>query len=118
MLLCATEAKSDSDTRRVEKDIAYSFGCRARARTDFLWLVRVHVDLPWRMSQKRMVLSCEPEMICGSYALAATDATVLVWPLRQWTWALVRMSHSWKQRHKSDQGCRKSMRIMKITVYS
>lgn len=43
---------------------AYSVGCSASARIDFLWCVRMHVALPVVRSHRRTVLSCDPVIIC------------------------------------------------------
>lgn len=42
----------------------YSSGWMARARTLFLWCVRVQVLLPAPRSHRRIVKSCEPVMTC------------------------------------------------------
>lgn len=62
-----------------------SLGCRARARMLFLWLVRVQLHFPAARSHSLIVLSCEPEITCGSDACVMIDATVLVCPDKQWT---------------------------------
>ena len=41
-----------------------SLGCATTARTDFLWLVRVHMDLPAARSHRRMVWSWLPVITC------------------------------------------------------
>jgi len=69
---------------------------------DFLWLVRTDMVLPAARSHSRTVVSMLPEMICGVAACAATDATVLVWPVKTWMPFLVRMSHTWV-RHQQQQ---------------
>lgn len=62
----------------------------------FLWYVSVLDVFPVRRSQKRTVLSYDPVITCGSADCDRMDATVLSWPDRQYTWALVRMS--WRRR--------------------
>jgi len=62
----------------------YNFGWRATALTDFLWCVRVHMDLPAARSQSRTVWSFEPVMIWGSVAWQTTLLTVDVCPTSVW----------------------------------
>lgn len=50
-----------------------------------------------------MVLSADPEMICGSTELVTTVLTVLVWPDSTWMGALVRMSHTCNTHHHDEQ---------------
>lgn len=45
---------------------AYSWGCAAIARMDFLWYVSVDSVLPFRRSHILTVLSWLPVMICRS----------------------------------------------------
>lgn len=72
----------------------YSIGWIASARTLFLWCVSVVIVLPAARSQRRIVESIEPVMICGSDSWHFTSAIVPVWPVSAWIWALVRMSHT------------------------
>lgn len=61
---------------------SYNVGCSTKLRTLFLWLVSVHTLFPAAKSQRRMVESWLPVMICGSAACETTLAMVLVWPTR------------------------------------
>ena len=45
-----------------QHEISNSFGWRAMARMLFLWFVNVVIDFPWRISQRRTVVSCDPEI--------------------------------------------------------
>merc|ERR1719158_1875800 len=72
----------------------YILGWLTTARTDFLWLVSVHMDLPAARSHMRMVLSLLPVTICGSVDWQATVPTVEVCPVSVCTFTLVRMSQT------------------------
>mmetsp|Transcript_42497 Transcript_42497/g.136338 ORF Transcript_42497/g.136338 Transcript_42497/m.136338 type:complete len:203 (-) Transcript_42497:923-1531(-) len=73
---------------------AYSLGCMAMARTDFLWYVSVELHLPAARSQVLIVESWDPVITWGSVGWERMEQTVLSWPERQCTCCLVRMSHT------------------------
>mmetsp|Transcript_22014 Transcript_22014/g.74034 ORF Transcript_22014/g.74034 Transcript_22014/m.74034 type:complete len:388 (+) Transcript_22014:235-1398(+) len=72
----------------------YSRGWSARARTPFLWLVRVTRVRPAAKSHRRTQQSIEPEITWGSADWAATETTVSLCPESTCTGALVRMSQT------------------------
>ena len=77
-----------------------------------MWKVSVVMGFAATMSHSFTVLSCDPVMTCGSVPWVRREDTVLSWPVRQCTWAFVRMSHTRQQESRPPVNSRSSTGCM------